>query len=173
MQVFGSFWFLSLEARRRLPWLPSSSGGGGGGGDSSSLHTERLGSTRINVHRLCSRAVFKMASGSSESAAVTLDSASDQLTGNIKAVPAMHIYNLSLGRGKLPSFILDIRSSEDFETLHLINSFNCHIESPFVTVEEIERIIKSSASLSQRLRTRENFVIAIVSFPAPMFANQR
>jgi hypothetical protein len=113
-----------------------------------------------------------MASDTIGSAASTPDSASE-LTGHVKAVPAMHIYNLCLGRGKLPSFILDIRSSEDFDALHLVNSCNCHIESSFVTVEEIERVIKSSTFLSQRLRNREDFVVAIVRYPALLFTNQK
>ena len=56
-------------------------------------------------------------------------SAAGELTGIVKSVASMHIFNLCLGRGMLPALVLDVRSTEDFAASHLVGSFSCPVES--------------------------------------------
>ena len=89
-----------------------------------------------------------------------------KLTGVAKPVLPMHIYNLCLGRSAKPALILDVRSPEDFNTSHLINSVNCHIDSASPTLSDMERSLSPSPAALLRFRNRENAIVAVVSTPS-------
>ena len=90
-----------------------------------------------------------------------------QLVGIVKPVLPMHIYNICLGRGSLPAFVLDIRAEADFKALHLVNSVNCPVDSPAVTFVDLEKCLASTPAALQRLRNRENSTVAIVRHRLP------
>ena len=85
-----------------------------------------------------------------------------ELTGIVKAVAPMHIFNLCLGRSMLPALILDVRAAEDFAASHLVGSFNCPVDSQSPTVTDIEKSLSPTPMIMQRFRGRENAVIAVV-----------
>jgi len=85
-----------------------------------------------------------------------------ELTGIVKAVAPMHIFNLCLGRSMLPALILDVRAAEDFTASHLVGSFNCPVDSQSPTVNDIEKSLAPTPMILQRFRGRENAVIAVV-----------
>ncbi len=58
-----------------------------------------------------------------------------QLVGIVKPVLPVHIYNVCLGRGSLPAFVLDIRADAEFKALHLVNSVKCPVDSPAVQTD--------------------------------------
>jgi hypothetical protein len=89
-----------------------------------------------------------------------------KVTGVAKPVLPMHIYNLCLGRSSKPALILDVRSPEDFNTSHLINSVNCHILSASPTAADVERGLLPSPAALLRFRNRENAIVAVVSTPS-------
>lgn len=86
-----------------------------------------------------------------------------QMPGIAKPVLPMHIYNLCLGRTKLPALVLDIRSAEDFKMFHIVNSFSCPVESPTVHFLDIERTLAAAPAVLQRLQNRHNVAIGVVS----------
>jgi hypothetical protein len=83
--------------------------------------------------------------------------------GIAKPVLPMHIYNLCLGRTKLPALVLDIRSAEDFKMFHIVNSLSCPVESPTVHFSDIERTLAAAPDVLQRLQNRRNVAIGVVS----------
>ena len=89
-----------------------------------------------------------------------------KVTGVAKPVLPMHIYNLCLGRSSKPALILDVRSPEDFNTSHLINSVNCHILSATPTAADVERSLLPSPAALLRFRNRENVIVAVVRTPS-------
>ena len=90
-----------------------------------------------------------------------------QMPGIAKAVLPMHIYNLCLRRSKLPALVLDIRSSQDFDMLHIVDSCSCPVGSPNVNFEDIERTLAASPAVLQRVQNRQNVAVAVVSHIPP------
>jgi hypothetical protein len=90
-----------------------------------------------------------------------------QQNGVVKAVLPMHIYNLCLGRNPLPALILDIRSAEDFNLSHIVNTWSCPIESLTPTLAHIHSSLPPAPL--QRFKSREHAIVAIVSLCASAF----
>ncbi len=59
-----------------------------------------------------------------------------QLVGIVQPVLPVHIYNVCLGRGSLPAFVLDIRADAELfvqgVAVHLVNSVKCPVDPPAV-----------------------------------------
>jgi hypothetical protein len=90
-----------------------------------------------------------------------------QMPGIARAVLPMHIYNLCLRRSKLPALVLDIRSSQDFDMMHIVDSFSCPVESPNVNFEDLERTLAAAPVVLQRVQNRQNVAVAVVSHIFP------
>ena len=124
----------------------------------------RKGSLAPATERPSAERLFRLAAEQGDGVALAAElSMSDvQLVGIVKPVPPMHIYNVCLGRGSLPAFVLDIRASAEFRASHLVNSVNCPVDSPAVTFAVMEKCLVSTPAALQRLRNRENSTVAIV-----------